>query len=329
MGTGGSCSNMFCPRQRWLADSAQESIVQILGHRPQRTLRRPVEISGIGFLSGDLVSMRLLPGEEDSGIVFRRVDLPGLPEIPAGVRHVTGTARRTTLGHSPCDVGLVEHVLSALGGMKVDNCVIEVDAAEAPGVDGSAGPFVEAIFEAGIVTQKATRPVMGVERMTCVRAGNATVTLHPTKSTTLTLSYLLDYGSLSPISRQMHTMDLSPENYRAQLAWCRTFLLREEADALLQQGLGSKTTLNDLLVFSRLGVEGNRLRFGNEPARHKMLDLIGDLNLLGFDIAGHLVGCRSGHPLNVELARQVLRQQAESALDPPRILPLQRLRRAA
>jgi len=303
--------------------------VRILGHRPQRTLRRPVEVSGIGFLTGDLVTLRLLPAEEDTGVVFRRVDLPGLPEIHAGVRHVTGTARRTTLGHPPAEVGLVEHVLSALGGMKVDNCVAEVDAPEAPGVDGSAGPFVEAILEAGIVAQKATRPVMGVEKVTCVRAGHATVTLHPGTDTHLTVSYLLDYGSLSPIPRQMHTTELSPETYRSQLACCRTFLLREEADALRQQGLGSRTTLNDLLVFTRGGVEGNRLRFGNEPARHKMLDLVGDLNLLGFDLCGHLVGCRSGHPLNVELARQLLRQQVESSLDPPRILPLHRFRRAA
>jgi len=171
--------------------------------------------------------------------------------------------------------------------------------------------------------------VMGVEKVTCVRAGHATVTLHPGTDTHLTVSYLLDYGSLSPIPRQMHTTELSPETYRSQLAWCRTFLLREEADALRQQGLGSRTTLNDLLVFTRGGVEGNRLRFGNEPARHKMLDLVGDLNLLGFDLCGHLVGCRSGHPLNVELARQLLRQQVESSLDPPRILPLHRFRRAA
>lgn len=303
--------------------------MRILGHRQQRTIRKSVEVSGIGFLTGDLVTLRLLPAPEDSGIVFRRVDLPGLPEIPASVRHVTGTARRTTLGHPPAEVGLVEHVMSALGGMKVDNCVVEVDAPEAPGVDGSAGPFVEAIQEAGIESQNGTRPILGVDRMTCVRAGNATVTLHPTTDTKLTVSYLLDYGSLSPIPRQMHTQELSPETYRRGLAWCRTFLLREEADALLQQGLGSRTTLNDLLVFSRNGVEGNQLRYGNEPARHKMLDLVGDLNLLGFDIAGHLIGCRSGHPLNVELARQILRQQVESSLDPPQILQLHRFRRAA
>jgi len=303
--------------------------VRILGHRPQRTLRTTVEVSGTGFLTGEHVTLRLVPAPEDHGVIFHRTDLPGLPAIPAHVRHVTGTSRRTTLGHAPREVGLVEHVLSALGGMRVDNCLVEVDAPEVPGMDGSAGAFTEAIIRAGVLTQSGSRLIMGVDRMTCIRAGNATLTLHPATNTGLLLSYILDYGSLSPIPRQMHTMEHSPEAYHSELSWCRTFLLREEADALLQQGLGSRTTLADLLVFSRHGVEGNRLRFGNEPARHKMLDLIGDINLLGFDLAGHLVGCRSGHPLNVELGRQMVRQQVESSLDPPRLMPLQRFRRAA
>ena len=150
--------------------------MRILGHRPQRTLRTTVEVSGTGFLTGEHVTLRLVPAPEDHGVIFHRTDLPGLPAIPAHVRHVTGTSRRTTLGHAPREVGLVEHVLSALGGMRVDNCLVEVDAPEAPGMDGSAGAFTEAIIRAGVLKQSGSRPIMGVDRMTCIRAGNATLT---------------------------------------------------------------------------------------------------------------------------------------------------------
>ena len=135
----------------------------------------------------------------------------------------------------------------------------------------------------------------------------ATLALHPPVGRDLRISYALDYGPRSPIDRQLCTQVITPETFASAVAACRTFLLEEEAEELRRQGLGSRTTPADLLVFGRHGPIDNRLRFANEPARHKILDLVGDLSLLGHDLIGHIVAYRSGHPLNTELTRLLSR----------------------
>ena len=280
-------------------------------YRPQRTLLRPAEVFGIGFLAGDEVRLRFLPAPPSSGVVFVRADLPGRPRVPAHVSQVTGTQRRTTLGRPPVQISLVEHVLAALAGLRIDNCLVELDAAEPPGLDGSAAGFVHALIEAGVQQQSARRGVWCVEEPITVSADNATLTLHPPlegSGSSLAMSYFLDYGRLSPILRQVHTQTVTPGTFACGLANCRTFLLEAEADELRRQGIGRLTTTADLLVFGERGPIDNVLRFANEPARHKILDMIGDLSLLGADLCGHVVACRSGHPLNVELARAVNQQ---------------------
>ena len=180
-------------------------------------------------------------------------------------------------------------------------------------LDGSARGFVEALKRAGTVIQKERRAIWGVQQSIVVRNGDATLTLHPPRHLELRASYLLDYGQASPIQPQRVTSDITPENFIGALASCRTFLLEEEARQLKQQGLGARTEYKDLLVFGPRGPIDNRLRFANEPARHKVLDIIGDLFLLGHDVCGHLVACRSGHPLNIELVR-ALRQKMTQVL---------------
>jgi len=240
--------------------------------------------------------------------VFVRTDLPGQPRIRAHIDQVTGTRRRTTLGEPPAQVGLVEHVLAALAGLRIDNCLIELNAPEPPGLDGSARAFVEALLSAGIVRQAEPRSVWCVDQPIVFTAGGATLALHPPEETKegarpgLLLTYFLDYGPVSPIGRQLHTQELTVSGFRRDIASCRTFLLEEEALELRRQGLGVRTTTADLLVFGPQGPIDNRLRFANEPARHKVLDMIGDLSLLGADLWGHVIAYRSGHPLNVELA---------------------------
>ncbi|MFM7113934.1 MAG: UDP-3-O-acyl-N-acetylglucosamine deacetylase [Planctomycetota bacterium] len=280
-----------------------------ISQRCQRTLARPATIRGTGFLTGRDISVRFLPSPAGSGIEFVRTDLPGRPSVPAHVSRVTGTARRTTLGGEQ-GVSLVEHVLAALAAHLVDNCVIEIDAPEPPGLDGSCQGFVELLAEAGTRTLPAPRYSYGVEKLVTVSAGNASLTLHPADSAELTITYMLDYGSSSPIPRQIHTHQFSTGEFIRRIAPCRTFLLSGEVDAFRSQGLGSKTSFKDLLVFGPSGVVGNRLRFGDEPARHKVLDILGDMALVGFDIAGHVVACRSGHPLNVALGRQLVSMAA-------------------
>lgn len=279
-------------------------------YRYQRTIARPVVVEGIGLVTGADVRLRFVPARPSQGVVFVRTDLGREAFVPAHVDQVTGTQRRTTLGNPPVQVTLIEHVLAALAGLRIDNCLVELNAPEPPGLDGSARAFVEALRSAGVILQPARRPIWRVEEPVVVTEGGATVALHPPAGSELKVTYLLDYGIDSPIGRQMHTAIITPETFARELAGCRTFILDSEVEMLRRQGLGSRTTEADILVFGRRGVVGNRLRFADEPARHKVLDLIGDLALLGQDLRGHVVAYRSGHPLNVELARELCRRMA-------------------
>jgi UDP-3-O-acyl-N-acetylglucosamine deacetylase len=263
-----------------------------------------------------MVGVRFVPAPPSSGVVFARVDQPGAPHVVAHATQVTGTHRRTTLGQPPAQVALVEHVLAALAGLRIDNCLVEIDAPEPPGLDGSARGFAQALAGAGTVLQNARRAIWVVEEPITVRASGASLTVYPPADPgrpDLTLSYFLDYGRSSPIVRQVYTGELTPGTFLQELAWARTFLLESEAAELRRQGLGARTTTADLLVFGSHGPIDNALRRTNEPARHKVLDLIGDLSLLGVDLCGHVVACRSGHPLNVEMAR-TLHQRLVGAL---------------
>jgi UDP-3-O-acyl N-acetylglucosamine deacetylase len=285
--------------------------------RPQRTIARPAAIDGTGFITGKHVHLRFVPAPASTGVVFIRTDL-GDASIPARVDFVTGTQRRTTLGHAPLTVCLVEHVLAALSGLHIDNCYVELDAPEPPGLDGSARGFVQALQNAGAVFLPEKRDTWMTQRTVLLEAGGATLALHPLDRPGLRVSYLLDYGPLSPIVRQAFTEDVTPETFAKKIAPCRTFLLEEEAQQLVEQGVGSKSKISDLLVFGRRGPIDNTLRFGNEPARHKVLDILGDLSLFGHDLCGHLVAYRSGHPLNVEMAK-TLRERIAPALPRQRV----------
>jgi len=277
--------------------------VKRLRYRYQRTLAGPAEVRGVGFLTGAAVRLRFVPAPPDAGVVFVRTDLRPRAYVPAHVSQVTGSNRRTTLGRPPAQVGLVEHVLAALAGLRIDNCQVELNAPEPPGLDGSARAFVDALLAAGAAIQPARRPVYAVDETTVLTAGGASLALHPPADDDLVVSYFLDYGLRSPIGRQVHTATITPALFAESIAPCRTFILESEAEELLRQGLGSRTTTSDLLVFGPHGPIGNRVRFANEPARHKVLDVVGDLSLLGVDLCGHVTAYRSGHPLNVALVR--------------------------
>lgn len=278
-----------------------------IGYRHQRTLAAPAAVQGVGFLTGATVRLRLLPAPPGAGVIFQRTDLRRAAPIPARVEQVTGTNRRTTLGQAPNQVGLVEHVLAALAGLRVDNCVVQLDAPEPPGLDGSARPLVEAIQAAGVVVQPARRAVWTPRAPVKLAQLGATIALYP-DGDALRVSYLLDYGPGAPIGRQTYTEVITPAAFAASVSACRTFILEAEAEELRRQGLGARTTAADLLVFGPRGPIDNRQRFADEPARHKILDLVGDLALFGHDLRGHVVAYRSGHPLNVQLARTLARR---------------------
>jgi UDP-3-O-[3-hydroxymyristoyl] N-acetylglucosamine deacetylase / 3-hydroxyacyl-[acyl-carrier-protein] dehydratase len=198
-------------------------------------------------------------------------------------------------------------VMAALAGLRVDNCVVEIDGPETPGCDGSSRAFTEALLEAGIVDQDAPREILVIDRPLTVREGDSVLTAFPGETGRLVLSYQLDYGPNTSIGRQSFFLDVVPESFRNELSASRTFLLEAEVEGLRKAGIGSRTTERDLLIFGPEGVIGNELRFRDECARHKTLDLLGDLALVGKDLAGHVVAHRSGHQLNAELARKLLK----------------------
>lgn len=287
-------------------------MIQQVGWRWQRTIEQSVIIEGIGYITGRWSRVRFRPAPPNTGILFQRVDLPAAPVVPARIDQVTGANRRTIIGHAPAQVELIEHVMAALAGLRIDNCIVELNAPEPPGLDGSSLYFVEALIEeGGVQMQRDRRPIYAVLEPLTVTDGRATLTLHPQDEPHLQVSYILDYGPLNPIGYHRHSQQVTPDRFLNEMAMCRTFLLESEAETLQQLGIGQNTTVADLLVFNPQGVMGgNTLRFANEPARHKALDMVGDLALLGADLHGHLVGYKSGHALNAMLVRRLAQELA-------------------
>ncbi len=283
----GSIPERRSPLGRFLSEE-RRAAVKKLGYRYQRTIGRPVEVSGVGLWTGAPVAVRFQPAEPGSGVQFVRTDLDAVKPIHARVDEVTSTNRRTVLGKLPNQVALVEHVLAALAGLRIDNCHIHIDGAEPPGLDGSADSFVDVLRQAGAVLQPARRAIWTVDAPLTITDDAATLTVYPS-SEHLKISYLLDYGPESPIGWQVHTQVITPERFANNIANCRTFVLEEEAGEFRRQGWGMHTTPADLLVFGRNGPIENCVRFADEPARHKILDLIGDLSLFGHDLYGHVV----------------------------------------
>ena len=250
--------------------------------------------------------VELRPAPPDAGIHFVRSDLAKSKPVPAHVRQRIEQPRRTTLASDGVQVEMVEHILAALYGLRVDNCAVWVDASEMPGCDGSCQPFVVAIDAAGIVEQNAPRSRLVVTEVTRVGNDESWVEARPSKGNGLSLKYRLDYGTESPIGRQTIELPITPQTFRAELAQARTFILKDEAEWLRQRGLGARVTNQDLLIFDDSGVIENVLRYDNECVRHKALDLVGDLALAGCDLVGQVIAHRSGHRLNAELVKALL-----------------------
>ncbi len=273
----------------------------------QQTLSRPAMIAGRGLFHGIDVKIRLLPADPDTGIVFRRVDLKNRPEVAAHVDNVVSATRRTVLSsQTGAVVETVEHLMAALAGLQVDNCLIEVDAIEIPAVDGSSMPFCEAILAAGLAQQSNDRTCLALEESHGVndRAGEQWIEVIPAYDGISTADYHLDYGSQSSLLSQSFSVELTPEAFLRDIAAARTFVLEDEVAALQQSGFGRHLTGRDLVVFDAEGsVIDNKLRWQDEPVRHKILDCIGDLALSGRIFVGRIVARRSGHKLNHVMAK--------------------------
>jgi UDP-3-O-[3-hydroxymyristoyl] N-acetylglucosamine deacetylase len=284
--------------------------------RFERTIRDSAEVRGVGFLTGRDVTLRFRPAEPGHGIQFQRTDRPGSPPIPARIEFAVHRERRTAIERQGTPVEMIEHVMAALAGLQIDNCLVELDAPEPPGMDGSALDFTEAILSVGASVQPARRRLF-VSGPASIVAGRgrdqSEISYRPVSRPTLAISYHLDYGPRSPIRPQELTVEINPESFQSELAFSRTFVLEHEARELRAAGYGARTSPKELLVIGPDGPIDNALRAEDEFVRHKILDCLGDFALLGCDIHGHFVASRSGHHLNRELVRRLLAQAADEA----------------
>ena len=268
----------------------------------QRTIRRPVACSGIGLHSGHKVTLRLKPAGVDHGIVFRRLDLDGL-EIPADVAHVASMQYATGLARNSASVETVEHLLGALVSLGIDNVVVELNQAEVPIMDGSAASFVYLVHEAGVRTLTAPRKFLKVVRPISRSRGDKRIALYPSDHFKVTYSISFDHPMLRHQSR---TMRMTEEAFVDEIAPARTFGFLKEVEQLRQRGLAQGGSLDNAIVLGETGVLNSSLRFDDEFVRHKILDVIGDLALVGYPIIGHLVAHRGGHALHATFARAIL-----------------------
>jgi len=296
--------------------------------RKQRTIARNAGLSGVALFSGAKADLRLLPAGPDTGIVFVRTDLPDKPRIPACAEFVGSTMRRTLLKRGPVEVGTVEHILAALSGAQVDNVIIEIDGDEVPNIDGSAVGFYTAVKEAGAVEHPAERPVLFVNDPITVQDGDIAMFALPNEHG-MSVSYTLDYDS-PLIETQSYAFNFTEEAFARDIAPARTFCLSTEVDELKRRGLGRGATYKNTLVVSEKGVIDNELRFPDEFVRHKVLDVLGDLCLLGADLYARVVAVKSGHTLNVKLARALrekLNAQAGKTWDESELLDVARIQK--
>ncbi|GAB4186396.1 MAG: bifunctional UDP-3-O-[3-hydroxymyristoyl] N-acetylglucosamine deacetylase/3-hydroxyacyl-ACP dehydratase [Phycisphaeraceae bacterium] len=285
----------------------------------QQTIAQPASLSGPGLFHGRPANVTFKPAKPNYGIRFVRTDLGGI-EIPALVTHVVRRPRRTALRSGDAVVETCEHVMSAIAALQIDNLVIEIDAPELPAIDGSAKPFYDVLKQAGIEASDQPRPELMVREPVIVRQDEAMVAALPPEhddDDDMELVYELDYGPNNPIGRQVHRFSLRNGNYAEEIAPARTYVLEQEARALREAGLGTHLSEDDVLVIGDQGPLGhNGYRFDNEPVRHKILDLIGDLYLLGCPIRGRIIAHKSGHAMNHQLVRQLIKtHQAQVRAD--------------
>ena len=273
--------------------------------RYQRTLSSPVKFSGIGLHTGYDVNMTLIPAPVGTGLIFRRSDLRGF-EIEARRANVSKVSYATTLMKKGVMLSTVEHILSALYGLEIDNLYIDVDAMEAPIMDGSCGSFVEGIMQVGIEEQNALRQFMVIEKPIEVRHEDKFAGVYPSDEPRAT--YFIDFEHQA-IGRQRIDVELTPESFCREIAPARTFGFMSDIEYLKKLGLVRGGSLENAVVLSADGVINQDMRFPDEFVRHKLLDLLGDIALVGLPIIGHLRAERAGHAIHTALAERILRSR--------------------
>lgn len=270
----------------------------------EQTLRTSVAAEGVGLHSGASVKLRILPAQAGTGIVFRRVDLDGF-EIEAVGRNVAKVSYATSLQKKGVLISTTEHLLSAFIGIGLDNAVVELDNLELPILDGSAKPFIDLILGAGLKQQRKKRSYLRILREVEVRDGNKFIAAYPASG--YAVSYKINFAQ--PIGEMAFAIDLSRDLYRKEVAPARTFGFLREEKAMRDMGLIRGASEENVIVVTESGVKNGPLRFPDEFVRHKVLDLIGDLALLGKQIIGRIVADRAGHAMHTALVSRLLRDR--------------------
>jgi UDP-3-O-[3-hydroxymyristoyl] N-acetylglucosamine deacetylase / 3-hydroxyacyl-[acyl-carrier-protein] dehydratase len=286
----------------------------------QKTLAKSASLTGTSLHTGSQVTLKLQPAPADHGIKFRRADLPDEPTIDATIDHVKFVERATTIADGNVKVHTVEHVLSALYGMGVDNALIEMDASEPPIGDGSAYPFVELIKKCGVEEQTALRRTLEVREPVHIETKTGSLlTIVPDRKFRISCTQVGPEGRFT----QFYSTELTPEIYEKEIARARTFVFYEDVKELLDKGLIRGGSLENAIVVRGESVMGKEpLRYPDEFVRHKILDIVGDLFLAGCRFLGHVIAIRPGHGANAELTKALAKRYAQMiSMVPPQVIP--------
>ena len=267
----------------------------------QKTLRKDIDCAGIGLHSGVRVAMRMRPAPPNSGIIFRRIDLDGV-EIPARQEYLQRSNLATTLANGHATIGTVEHVLAAAAGLGIDNLIVVVEGKEVPILDGSASPFIYLMHEAGIRMQQAPREFIKILEPLRIEEEDKFVAVYP--SDRFKISYTIDFEH-PLIGEQQQTFVVTPRSFTEQIAPARTFGFLSEVEALHRNGFALGGSMENAVVIGHNSILNNQLRFEDEFVRHKILDAIGDIMLVGAPLLGHVIAYRAGHSLHVGLVETI------------------------
>ena len=271
----------------------------------QKTIKSEGRISGRGLFGGKETKVIFRPAPADSGVVFVRTDVPEAVRIRAVASNLAKRSRRTTIKKGSVSIETIEHCLAALSAMEIDNVIVEVDGSELPAPDCSSAEYVKVLKRIGLVEQQVNRKEFVISEPVSIIAGDASIYALPYSDGGLNITYDLDYGGHTGIGRQIFSCRLTPESFEKHLAPARTFLLEAEAKQFRARGMGTHIGPRDILVINSDGPIKNSFKFPNECARHKIVDLIGDLALVGRTVKGRIVAYKSGHSLNQQLVRKL------------------------
>jgi len=276
--------------------------------KPQKTIAQEAKLAGRGMFSGAEAKVRFAPADVDTGVVFIRTDLDEPVKIEATVRSVAERSRRTAIRKGQVSIEMIEHCMAAINALEIDNIFIEVNAPEMPGFDGSSGEYFKALKDCGFAEQSKPRKEFAVSQEISLSEAGASIYALPSDGETLEITYDMDYTKHTGVGRQMLSCTLNTEYFEANLAPARTFLLEAEAKQFQSRGIGTHLSPRDILVISSDGPIKNSFRFPDECVRHKIVDLIGDIALVGRRLTGRIVAYKSGHSLNQQLARKLFEQ---------------------